>query len=274
MISLDGLPKVEEEAVLLVGAGSVDGAWEPVLDALSARIPERSPAVANVYFATLVHRLRWLHDKSVRPVPSPVAQQGYLNELKAALEEYRSVTSKIAQALSASHFRTRPEGQLIREKFLRSSSPYRSFRVVTTNWDFANSDLIEEDGAGRQPGIDFLHGTFDIGLYLPGEVVDEPYRGTDNRSEFFTSFLGTVTALRDVPRLVVYGLSVSPLDAALGFLLQWAAKLRKRPFAEVIVVDPSFKPVIANLRVHLGNQRFIGLVPEELANFRLPEDDC
>jgi hypothetical protein len=143
--------------------------------------------------------------------------------------------------------------------------------VVTTNWDFAAGELLvpDEHKTEFEPSIDYLHGTYSIGLYLPAEVIDEPYRGIDNRSEFLTSAISTVHCLRDASLLILYGLSLSPLDAELGFLLQWSAKLRVSPFREVVVVDPRPADVIANLRVHLGTQRYLALHPDHLPDLRL-----
>jgi len=96
---------------------------------------------------------------------------------------------------------------------------------VTTNWDFSTQEFLEGQDHDRSASVDFLHGTYSVGLYLPGEVVDEPYRGADNGSEFVTSAYGTVHKLRDASRLIVWGLAVSPLDAELGFLLQAAGSV-------------------------------------------------
>jgi hypothetical protein len=130
-------------------------------------------------------------------------------------------------------------------------------------------EFMEGKWQERCCGIHYLHGTYSVGLYLPGEVIDEPYRGPDNRSEFLSSAVSTVHELRDASRLVVYGLSISPLDAELGFLLQAAARQRKQPFAEVFVVDPNHKEVIQTLRVHLGSQNYLGVDPSQLRDLKL-----
>lgn len=80
--------------------------------------------------------------------------------------------------------------------------------------------------------------------------------------------LSTVHALKDAWRLVVYGLSVSALDAELGFVWSGVRKNRRCAFEE-IVVDPSPEPVIGNLTVHLGKQNYIAVRPEELDGFEL-----
>lgn len=259
MISLDGLGRSEDEAVLLVGAGSVAGAWEPIFDALGNRIPRRSADIANVYFASLVHRLRWLAAMVSRET---TAMAEYRRELEAAQREYRDVVDCISRELRTANLTLRPEATTVRKKFLAGLR----YRVVSTNWDFSASSLIDDS---EDACIDYIHGTFSVGLYLPGEVVDEPFRGRDNRQEFFTSMLSTVHALKDAWRLVVYGLSVSALDAELGFVLQWANKNRRCAFEEIVVVDPSPEPVIGNLTVHLGKQNYIAVRPEELDGFEL-----
>jgi hypothetical protein len=269
MIDLSGLGRAEAEVVVLMGTGAVAGAWNPVLDALGERIPTRSPHAANVYFATLVHRLRWLKAMTVKPGIAEAHRRTYVHALEEALTELREVTTGIAASLRAwDGNKLRPEARIIRERLL-----YREhrFAVVSTNWDFSADEFLEGEWHDRCCGIHYLHGTYSVGLYLPGEVIDEPYRGLDNRSEFFMSALGTVHKLRDASRLVVYGLSISPLDAELGFLLQAAARQRKQQFAEVFVVDPNHKEVIQTLRVHLGNQNYLGVDPGQLQGLELPD---
>ena len=267
MIDLSGLDRGEAEAVVLVGAGAVADSWTPVLDALGNRIPDRSDGTANAYFATLVHRLRWLKAMSAKVDVADKYRSTYVDAFNEALLEYREVTQSIAAAIQGwDGNKLRPDGALIRERLLYREYP---FAVVTTNWDFSTQEFLEGHDHDRCTGIDYLHGTYSVGLYLPGEVVDEPYRGPDNRSEFFTSAFGTVHKLRDASRLIVWGLRVSPLDAELGFLLQAVARQRERPFGEVVVVDPDHQAVIRNLRVHLRDQNYIGVEPSRLGELKL-----
>ena len=268
MIDLSGLDRAEAAAVALIGAGAVDRSWEPVLDALGNRIPARCSDAANVYFATLVHRLRWLKAITQNFEIADKHRVTYVRALDDALQEYREVTAAIASAIRDwDGNKLRPEAEIIRENLLYEEFP---FAVVTTNWDFSTQEFLEEKYPNRCLGTDYLHGTYSIGLYLPGEVMDEPYRGPDNRSEFFSSAISTVHTLRDANRLVVYGLRVSPLDAELGFLLQAAARQRSAPFDEVVVVDPDHQSVIRNLRVHLRDQNYIGVAPTHLRDLKLP----
>lgn len=214
MISLDGLGASTDEVVLLVGAGSVANAWEPVLDALGRRLPDRSAESANVYFATLVQRLRWLSALAARDTSRT---SDYRRELSVALHEYQRVITDISQRLQDAKLELRSEATVLREKLLDGFTA----KIVSTNWDFTADELVKDD---QDSSIDHIHGTFSVGLYLPNEVADEPYRDPDNRREFSTSMLSTVPSLICAQRLVVYGLSVSPLDAELGFVLQWAVQ--------------------------------------------------
>lgn len=267
MIDLSGLDRGEAEAVVLVGAGAVANSWKPVLDALGNRLPDRNADAANVYFATLVHRLRWLKAMTLKFEIADKYRITYDRAFDEALQEYSEVTTAIAAAIQGwDGNKLRPEAKIIRERLLYREYP---FAVVTTNWDFSTQEFLEGEYHDRCTGIDYLHGTYSVGLYLPGEVIDEPYRGPDNRSEFFTSAYGTVHLLRDASRLIVYGLRVSPLDAELGFLLQAAARQRKSPFGEVVVVDPDHQAVIRNLRVHLRDQNYIGVDPSQLQDLKL-----
>lgn len=262
MISLKGLSRSQCETVLLLGSGAVQSAWEPVFDALKDRIPCRNADVANAYFASLVHKLRWLSLMAARQTS---ATAEYESELNHAKNEYTAVTSAIAVALRTQPLQVHPAGELVREKFLQG----RDYLVVTTNWEFSAAKTFQVDHSSSTSSITYLHGTYSVGLYLPGEVVDEPHRDVNNRGEFFTSALGTVNALVSATRLVLYGISISPLDSELGFLLQWANKERDSPFDEVIVVDLDPEPVIKRLKVHLGRQHYLPVLPDELPTFLL-----
>lgn len=258
----------EAEVVLLLGAGAVEDSWNPVLKALEGRVPSPTKDAPNVYFATLVYRLRWLHGMSVAQGISVDARRSYSSALGEALNEYQSVTTGIAQCIQDwDGNKLRPEAALLSQRLLRPRS--ERFHIASTNWDFSAGDLLDDsaDGGGS---VDYIHGTYDVGLYLPGEIVAEPYRGPANLSEFNASSRRTVLALRDASRLILYGLSVSPLDGELGFILQSAHGQRRAPFEEVIIVDPYHQAVVANLRVHLGAQRYLCVDPRDLADFELP----
>jgi hypothetical protein len=267
VIDISELEKADEEVVVLIGAGAVANAWEPVLDALGDRLPDRSADTANVYFATLVHKLRWLHSMSVAPAVAAKARPTYKAALQGALHEVNSVTAAIAEHLQKwDGNKLRPAAELIRERLLPQEC---MFGVVTTNWDFSALEFLEDRYHDRCTGVDYIHGTYDIGLYLPGEVVDEQYRDYDGWREMRISALNTVHMLRDISRLIVYGLSISPLDGELGFLLQCAAGQRRLPFEDIIIVDPNHERVVRNLRVHLGAQNYIGVKPEELKDLKI-----
>lgn len=267
MIDLSGLDRGEAEAVVLVGAGAVADSWRPVLEALGNRIPDRSPDAANVYFATLVHRLRWLKAMSLKFEIADKYRSTYVSAFDETLREYREVTAAVASAIKGwDGNKLRPEAATIRKRLLGDEC---RFAVFTTNWDFSVTEFLEGQYHDRCAGLHYLHGTYSVGLYLPGEVIDEPYRGPANRSEFLMAALSTVHMLRDALRLVVWGLRVSPLDAELGFLLQAAVRQRKVPFSEIIVVDPDHQAVTRNLRVHLGDQNYVGVKPSLLSELTL-----
>lgn len=268
MLDLRGFRPAEVQAVLMVGSGAVVNAWAPVLEALEDRIPAADAELANLYMATLVQRLRWLHG-IVRKTEGKFRAR-YQALLRDCLAEYRDTTASIGSALraQAGMLHVRPEGPLIVKRLLDTPAQDAPFAIITTNWDFSIAAL-QDRGTRESAGINYLHGTYEVGMYLPGEVLDEPYRSEDNRSEFGSAMFETVHIVRDAQRLVVYGLSFSPLDAELGFLLYSAAQQRQRPFDEVVVVDLKPDAVISRLTVHLGPQKFIGTKPEDVASLTL-----
>lgn len=261
MWDVSGLGRSDVDIVVMLGAGAVADSWEPVLDAIADKVPGRDPEAANVYFATLVQRLRFTYAMSRRPGVAPRHRHTYRTSFDEAMVERSAVTTTISNNLKTWGRNTlRPEAALIRERWL---SDYR-YSIVTTNWDFSATQLMSEDYTENCEGWNALHGTYEIGLYLPGEVIEESYRQQDNLHEFSTSALEATHQVRDAASLVLYGLSVSPLDTELGLILSAAARQRSLPFLEVVVVDPKHEQVIRNLRVHLGAQNYVGMKPEGL----------
>ena len=268
MLDLSGLPNTGVDTVLFIGAGAVEDSWDPVLNGLGNRIPESNADTANVYFASLVHRLRWLHMMNERQVQSVQARQIYADALTEAKAEWTAVTGDIAKSIKAWHGnKLRGEAEIIKERLLSN----RRFEIVTTNWDLSASTLQCNLDGDKFPTVDPIHGNYCVGLLLPGEVVDEPYRRWDNLGEFSQSAQSTVLHVRDCRRMIFWGLSVSPLDAELGVLLRAGIRQRSFPVDEIVVVNPAFDPVIRNLRVHLGIQRYFGIAPSQLLYVAIPE---
>lgn len=230
--------------LFLAGTGAVKGSWRPVLNALGKIGPadtEWCPELANQFMATAVHTARF---------------GWYGNPENAVLREVligprNQIRDSIARELR--EFRSAPQEGFDRawEKWVPAGS---ECLVATTNWDRV---LDEHLMAGKGLSVLHLHGVCPQNqdasdLYLPTEIAFEPYFDESDRQ----SFLGSLKILKDfaarATRLVLYGLSVSPLDAELSTWLM--AILDGGSIVDVVLVDPNFAQVEKRLRV-IGTER-------------------
>lgn len=262
MIDLSKFERIDLDAVLLVGAGAVDKSWEPVLTAVqSCKSSVRCKDSANVYFSDLVHRLRYWHAMANNPRIQAGYREGYAQQFENALKERDTLVSAISDNLrhwSGNHLR--PAGNRIREHL---HANFDSFSVISANWDLSAGYFCAGDREDNCRAVSYIHGTFDTDLYLPGEIASEPFRSAYNRSEMITTAIGAAQTLRDATVLLVYGLSVSPMDAELGFILSSAAAQRTTRFEKVIVINPEPDAPMASLRVHLEHDHILSVHPDQ-----------
>lgn len=254
---------------LLVGSGAVHNAWGPVCLALEDVYGKFPPPAANTLFASIVYELRWYNT---------LAGDDQAEQRKALLDKYNRLRARIAfrlrEARQNATIYMREPFVWITRKFVTSPGP-----VVTTNWDLTIVDYIEANYKKPHPKPIFLHGTCEEGkpLYLPSETIEEPYRTDEEKKHFGQLHVQALQLAENCDRLVVYGLSMDPLDAELGVVLlgtlEHAGKLR-----EVIVLDVNPVPVMERLRVLLMNlkpsPRFEAraIIPEMRSNFRIVKD--
>ncbi len=229
--------------VLLVGTGAVDGAWKPIYRALRKRVsPETldDPDLANLEMARLVHLLRFFHGR--RP-----------DMEREALESLRNLRHTIAEELQQAMV----DGELkVRASFLQmlnalsAGGSLARIRVITTNWDTVVDQAIHQIAA--ELNVLHLHGSLSDPntLYLPSEISTEAYRPKAELVHHAKTTLEAIRALEAATELVIFGLSLSPLDAEVCQVL-WAGRMDRPPLDRVVVVDLQPKTVAQRLEVVL-----------------------
>jgi hypothetical protein len=226
----------EETVVYLVGAGSVENAWVPVLravrDVLSPAMPN-DPELANLQMARLVYLLRIVDRED---------EQGR-KEIEAALRNFRArLASELVAAVEAGTIRARPEfTQLLR----RFKPTHGRIAVITTNWD--SSIGVATKAFSPQLEVFHLHGCASEcdSLYLPTEISDEHYRSEQERKAHAHACRDAIYAFEQATQLVIYGCALSPLDAELVHLLSFAKHTRNVRRAHVVDLNP--EPVAKRL---------------------------
>lgn len=247
----------------IVGAGALIDGWRPVIEAMQAvgYAEVTSPNAANFALARIVYAVRQLE------FYAPIVQEwvSRRDEFRAKLGRLRNaIADRLDEAQRSGRISPRAEfASVIRETIVDGSE---EAGIVTTNWDFATEDAghaVKDElptyylhGNTRRPG----------GLYLPTEIAEEPYRTEEEKGQLVGIRRDLVAAIRIASRIVIYGLSVSPLDAELGQLL--ASGLSGSTLEEVLIVNPEFREVGERVATLVEDDaprvRILGCHPEQL----------
>ena len=238
------------DTIVFVGSGAVSGAWSPVIQALQRK---RFPDVATVGGANFaMSRLvytgrqiwRWARGEKHRKL-----RQEFRETL---LDVKRSIASALTEAVAAGSISIRAEfGSVMREIALKDTE---RVAVVTTNWEGTVEAAVDVFKLGL--GVRYLHGSArdPEHMYLPTEIVEEPYRKRRVRDELSDRRREVVDGIGTASRLVLYGLALSPLDAELGQIL--ASAMTGGRVSAIHIVDPQY-PLVA--------ERVAGLLDETSA---------
>lgn len=180
---------------------------------------------ANFEMARVVHLMRFFckHPGTADEHEDfPKLRDSY-NEVRSAIcEELRSSTLSIRDGFKEIFSRLVP----------LSAQPV----VITTNWDRTvdrAAQAIADDCV-----VLHLHGAIDSGhgLYLPSEISVDQFRGRDEQKVHAASYRRAVGELEEASRLVIYGLSLSPLDPEMANAI-WAGFVNRAPLERIDIVD-------------------------------------
>jgi len=249
----------------IVGAGAVENAWTPVLRALKplCDFPLTTDG-ANSLLARLVYLMRWW---------ATLDTDFGRNEFKKAQSVLNQVRSSLCREIRKSEqhkqIRVRPEFQdiVFKEVFAQG----RRFMLVTTNWDnvvgSALRALLNSSETKAQISPLHIHGSIRAPntLYLPTEMTKEPYRDKLEEQQIGGLHGSIWRGLEGCHRCVVYGLSLSPLDAELGQTL--AAGWSNDKLYEIHVIAPDHAQIAHRVNLLLDRKRDIivkGFDPQRL----------
>lgn len=241
---------------LIYGAGAVENAWNPVLRALNGYLDfPLSPDGANLYLARLVYLLRW--NASLNNEHGRAELSKYIDFLNIA-------KIKIAQELRLSQkkgeIRHRPALENLLWKFIIPT--HEGILFVSTNWDTVIESQIKKilikDFKLKMNTV-HIHGSTENAnrMYLPSELVREPYRKKSDEVWLGQQHGKTWRALENCRKVIIYGLSLDPLDAELGMVL--AAGLCNPMLNEILIVDPNHSMVAHRVNVLLDPRREIAV---------------
>ncbi len=251
---------------LIVGSGAVQNAWAPVIRVLQPHFDfPLTPDGANSFLARIVYLLRWYATSPGEDSARHLREfKAFLVELRAALCRERKLAQKQGE------LSVRPEFYSVVDQMLLAQS--HSFMLVTTNWDtvvpYAMRRHIRKTMDGELIPL-HIHGSVarQDTLYLPTEVTKEPYRSHEEDQHIGRLHGDIWRGLEKAHRAVVYGLSLSPLDAELCQTL--AVGWDNPNLREICVISPDHELVAHRVNLLLGHERDIavkGFIPNDLAS--------
>ena len=217
-----------KKTLLITGAGSVKNSWEPVKKALEdhykgegIKIPANDLQYANCVLAHVVHFLRWSYEMKGGKEVSRKARRDYLDIKKRIAEE-------LSRAEENGGISLRPEIEQIRRSFFTEK-----VRIMTTNWD----RLLIHYAEKNECELHFFHGNHkdSDGIFLPSETTEDDYLKRCVQKRYKQRLGRAFEGLTDVHTLILYGISLSPLDAELGLLI--GARFSKVKPARIVIVD-------------------------------------
>jgi hypothetical protein len=113
-----------------------------------------------------------------------------------------------------------------------------------------------------------IHGSveFPEHLYLPSETTQENYRSNAENKDFGLNHFKTIQFLEQANQILIYGLSLDPLDAELSQVLSGIG-LAHNDLIEIIIVNPDYERIKNRVKVLLYPRMNIKIrcfSPEEL----------
>ncbi|MFA5160210.1 MAG: hypothetical protein WC484_06870 [Candidatus Omnitrophota bacterium] len=235
--------------LLLTGAGSVKNSWGPIKNRLGSLYGQFLPeSDLNLIFADIVHQQRWLFSAIKDTKTDVVSREDLKRKFDEISARYREIKSAIANGLK----KAQEQGQIeLNCEFGKIKQFFTGeVNIATTNWD----ELLQRfdcSGKGQRFSI---HGNIQDqnNIFLPSEMTRECYRDNPERFE------GRVKIMLDdffknIHTLILYGISLSPLDVELGQLLSAGFFGEKIP-RRVVIVDNDPCPVYERLRFFFRDQ--------------------
>ena len=243
--------------ILFTGTGAVKNGWLPVETALKKACSFVGQIDPNLVFAAIIYKLRWLDIQLSREHDSTLLRK-LKNKFDATVSEYIEIKKEITNELNKAHASgvicPREELKLLDYLYLNSES-----KIITTNWDSTIMDFV-----GKKYDTLFLHGRTSETLFLPSEMIEEGYRKRANLEAPHGEVAGLAMSwFQDYSdRLVIYGLSLSPLDVELVLVIADGFYGTSNP-KSVVIVDPNYE---------LVKQRFCFFFPGIEPECYRPED--
>ncbi|EJL63952.1 hypothetical protein [Flavobacterium sp. CF136] len=254
--------------VIIVGAGAVENAWVPIVNAIKV-VTNQNVDIdgANCFFARLIYLLRFYSK-----IPHADAES-YLKISKENTTTLKNgICEEIKIAQSNGILKPRPEFRKILKKFAFNDSR-NSVGMISTNWDTVVDDDLDDllktiNSDGQTLKCFHIHGSIEFPehLYLPSETTQENYRSDIENKKFGLNHAMTIQFLEQANQILIYGLSLDPLDAELSQVLGGAG-FPNNQLQEIIIVNPDYEKIKNRIKILMfprNNIKIRCFSPEDL----------
>ena len=243
---------------IILGAGAVENAWEPVLACFRPiNGPETDADTANFLFAKSICALR-LYSKSPKGA----------KQLKEEMQTVQLMKEVICDSLKLAQKREilkpRKEFTTMLHKFVLSNTN-NLFGFVSTNWDTVIDSEVNRWVKEKYYDIEsatvfHLHGSIEEqeNIYLPSETSMENYRSDEENDKLGYAHFTTYKFLEQANTIILYGLSLDPLDAELSLLLNGVLS-NGTSVKEVIIINPDYQKVRKRLKILLFRKTHVSI---------------
>ncbi|WP_423169353.1 hypothetical protein, partial [Stenotrophomonas maltophilia] len=141
--------------------------------------------------------------------------------------------------------KARKEFKAIFRKFVLADAN-SEFGLVSTNWDTAIDREADEIVKYFYTNIEtvkcfHIHGSVDFpeSIYLPSETSHENYRTKEEHKRHGENHFLTLRFLKNANRIILYGLSLDPLDAELSQILNSTFSTSSN-LQEIVIINPDY----------------------------------
>lgn len=240
----------QNKIAILVGTGAVENAWEPILNVFRLiNGNETDSDSANFLFAKSICAMR-LYSKLPKGGKKLQEEQELVKSMKEVIGD------SLKQAQKAGILKPRKEFKDILDNFV-FVNPNNLFGFVSTNWDTvidAEADrLVKEQYIDIESAKVFhIHGSIEEHehLYLPSETSMENYRSDNENHKVGYDHFTTCQFMSEANVMILYGISLDPLDAELNLLLS-GAFTKGNSIKEVIIINPDYQKIRKRVKLLL-----------------------
>ena len=240
-----------DTTVLLVGSGAVDKSWVPVIRAFEASDGVFDPDTANCVFANVVYMMRFFYSSK-----SATDEEKEKNKIRY-LQLKEAVCYQIGESIKRGELRSHDVFDEILGRYVMTDTSH--FALISTNWDTTIEDKMNElqESKGKKRVLPLMayhiHGIFNQpdSLYLPTETVREVYRDEEEETKLGMDHSGMIHLLQSADRIVLYGISLDPLDAELTQIISIGLSTETK---ELIIIDPNFEKVFKRINIHISSE--------------------